>query len=1298
MAVGNNISAVTYYTNEWTFTDVFKMSRSWLTRTVGWNGWDSGKFNEIPTDSNGYPLRVPFTAADGTRQFVHTLVPAFTQGTYTLVVTGKGKIAIRLPNVSTTYTETFTGGTATRTFNVNTNVAPTQTGQTYSVFLLELQQSDSLNPITNIKLIMPTFFNPATNAETEIFHPLFKQRFSHFTLLRHMDFLRTNGSPVRHFSDRTLRNSQTQGSENGAAYEWIADLSNEINKDLWICIPHKADNNYVQKVAQLLKNQVNPNLKIYVEYSNETWNTMFSQTTFVQDTGQVLNLSADRWEAGQLYVAKRSGEIFHIFENEFGTNNRSRLVFVMATQNGSAWLSNMRLNGLANPAINPFCTRADVLAPAPYLTLVKSPTDVCNGACIPSANDLVLEAQDKVITETKPTISALKTVADNNKISLVCYEGGQHMVGLYEAINYQTMTQNMWEANHDSRMYALYRDYLDTLKANGVMMFANFSSCGAWSKYGSWGLIEYQTQPDSVAHKYRAIKNWVLAHPFTRDEILPSTPLNLQVSRMFDASAELSWSPSTDNVGIFTYIVYVDGKIVGLTQNTHFLVPNLNPNTAYTFSVRAKDKAVNYSNPAQITATTLASPNVLLACDFTGTNPSTNAIWSPTLVLSPQITYSGIQKGAGIVPTTNLNNVYGFSVSVFANPTRSTLQESMNDGEFVSFKIKPINGKALNLNNAKFNLKIKRLSGASPQSYAIFSSVKGFAVGQEIFTYQYTNDYDTTINDVILYFPENGYNGLTDTLEFRIYGYNAQYAGHRTSFTGLSIATFTPISDFVLGTLNIANLNYNSLTLNWSATTNTTGFLGYDIFQDGTKINASPINATTYGITNLVENTHYNFLIRAKDANGNILYSSVKSFVTTPTQSISYNLVNFHCADALATLSLLRTFSLAVNFQTMPFNTTSNGQLFNSTLAQHQFSGGVQVDFSPNTAVSGNTAMSLRKAGDGYLPSNIVVSTHNNTNPSKITLILMWTKDKFLNTPANKFVQFDNTNNSTLDITVNGLSPQNKEVRLVIRNGNTYYLSEMSINATGTYHLAAFGNNSAAGKRWGVFDPTLLTLPSPLPTFQQVIFNDVQEIGFLYMGSRTAYAHTFNMSDLVVNGLVKNTSAFPIEMADFSAHAENEKVQLAWQTLSELNSEGFEIEYFTKENTWQKIAFLKSNNLPSAYHFTHQTPQKGENLYRLKLLDSDGNFSYSQNVSAFLENVELKIIKMRNEIRISGCEKDRNVLISLQDLNGKELFSTEKSADNEGNVWLSISPLVKGIYVLSVRDGHFLRSEKIVLE
>jgi subtilisin family serine protease len=88
------------------------------------------------------------------------------------------------------------------------------------------------------------------------------------------------------------------------------------------------------------------------------------------------------------------------------------------------------------------------------------------------------------------------------------------------------------------------------------------------------------------------------------DTEAPSVPTNLASSNITQNSFTLSWSASTDNIGVTGYDVYQNGGFIGSTANTFYNVTGLNPATTYTYTVKAKDAAGNESgasNPLDVT-------------------------------------------------------------------------------------------------------------------------------------------------------------------------------------------------------------------------------------------------------------------------------------------------------------------------------------------------------------------------------------------------------------------------------------------------------------------------------------------------------------------------------------------------------------------------------------------------------------------------------------------------------------------------------------------------------------------------
>jgi hypothetical protein len=96
-------------------------------------------------------------------------------------------------------------------------------------------------------------------------------------------------------------------------------------------------------------------------------------------------------------------------------------------------------------------------------------------------------------------------------------------------------------------MFDRYTEYLNMLEAQGVTLFNNFSYCSEWSKYGSWGALEYQDQPTNNAPKYAALVEWIAAHPVPASPIIltPAITTNGAVSFVFTNNHDASFTVLT---------------------------------------------------------------------------------------------------------------------------------------------------------------------------------------------------------------------------------------------------------------------------------------------------------------------------------------------------------------------------------------------------------------------------------------------------------------------------------------------------------------------------------------------------------------------------------------------------------------------------------------------------------------------------------------------------------------------------------------------------------------------------------
>jgi hypothetical protein len=486
--LGMNLGGIEDWSSAWVFVDRMKMAREWIPYDADGNGgWESDA--EVPTGSNGYPLQVPFGE---TPQAVRTLVfrgfDTYPSGNYTLIFEGEGEVTLSFDGRGE-----FTEPDTPHSFEID---SPSTGG-----LLLSITRSNVNNPIRNIRIIMPGFEN---NYEEQIFHPLFLERLEGFKVLRFMDWGKTNNSPVISWEDRTTPHFYTQTLDTGVAPEYIVSLSNRLDIDPWICIPHLADDNYVKELAKLLVQNLDVSRKIYVEYSNEIWNNQFSQAHYCTDQGMALGLSSNEFQSRLYYNSRRSAEIFKIFEEEIDDN--SRIVRVIASQAANSWTAEQLLEGLNDSSINPTSARADQLAIAPYFGGSIADDIVENGEVDSITISEILErAEDAVILQTGVWTRENKNVADDFNVGLITYEGGQHLVGTGGNENNEILTEKLILANKDPYMKDIYSKMFDTWFQKGGSLFSVFSNIGSSSKWGSWGVLEYQNQPTEHAPKFDAI-------------------------------------------------------------------------------------------------------------------------------------------------------------------------------------------------------------------------------------------------------------------------------------------------------------------------------------------------------------------------------------------------------------------------------------------------------------------------------------------------------------------------------------------------------------------------------------------------------------------------------------------------------------------------------------------------------------------------------------------------------------------------------------------------------------------------
>ncbi len=237
-----------------------------------------------------------------------------------------------------------------------------------------------------------------------------------------MDWQRTNGSEAREWTDRATPADCTQGSDKGVAAEIMVELANTLHADPWFCMPHEASDDFVERFATLVRDGLRPDLEVYVEYSNEVWNSGFAQARYAELKGIELGLSEHAVEARLRSYAERSVEVFRIWERVFGGTDR--LQRVLAAQAGWPWTGTELMDW------RDAYGDADVLAVAPYFGhALGDPTTQDEVASMP-----LEELFDVCAGEIASTAGAAALHAANaaqRGLRLIAYEGGQHLAGYW---------------------------------------------------------------------------------------------------------------------------------------------------------------------------------------------------------------------------------------------------------------------------------------------------------------------------------------------------------------------------------------------------------------------------------------------------------------------------------------------------------------------------------------------------------------------------------------------------------------------------------------------------------------------------------------------------------------------------------------------------------------------------------------------------------------------------------------------------------------------------------------------------
>jgi len=195
----------------------------------------------------------------------------------------------------------------------------------------------------------------------------------------------------------------------------------------------------------------------------------------------------------------------------------------------------------------------------------------------------------------------------------------------------------------------------------------------------------------------------------------------------------------------------------------------------------------------------------------------------------------------------------------------------------------------------------------------------------------------------------------------------------------------------------------------------------------------------------------------------------------------------------------------------------------------------------------------------------------------------------------------------------------------------------------------------------------------------------------------------------VTDGYIDVLEDLPVELATFEATPTNNTIQLAWNTQSEINFEGFEVQRSIDASNFSTISWLNARGSEAqgaSYGYTDNDATPGKTYYyRLQMWDFDGAFEYSNVVSARTEGrgrvIDVFPNPTHHEVVVafeSFTEIDTPVLITINDNMGRLVQQLNYTAQTGKNIiHLNVNDLPVGMYMIRLEQGAYFATRKLII-
>ncbi len=561
--LGVNLMWLDYFReSNWRVIDAFiKANPNWVadSPTLGWEGGTITSF-----DGNGWPTGVEGDTRPTTQMFVD-IDGQYPTGTY--VVHWEGSGGVLGVDGDATNIRCENGGPISDCssrrglFDVDSTSAE---GIVFSIIPGDESTYSRDNYLNNISVIMPggmcgsstanlnrfeycessrggvgtcsqgnscidfdeIYWNRYSDEFTEIqnpkvlFHPKSMRDLRKFRSLRYQEMMHMQGTTVTDWASRTQKEHFSWAGIDGPPPEITVYMSNLLNADPWMNIPHRATDDYVSNLAQFYHNHLLSNLQVYLEYSNEPWNpdtVNFPQSAYFLEQAEAQGIGGGNpdYIRKSLAYASRAAEVFRLWTNEYGSDS-GRLTRLL-----SSWAG---FNDVA-PAMLEFGdvrNNVDAIATGVYIGIyilfAEHESEVENW----TVETVMKEIEDGLLNDPDAPNGALEAakqfvtdniaIANRYGVDLLGYESGSHFWSADTETN-EKIGELFRNVVADSRLGNYYLELYGHWRDSGGKLIHNFVHMFPHKGNQTFGTLPHESAQCSDYPKAGAVNQFIMDNP-----------------------------------------------------------------------------------------------------------------------------------------------------------------------------------------------------------------------------------------------------------------------------------------------------------------------------------------------------------------------------------------------------------------------------------------------------------------------------------------------------------------------------------------------------------------------------------------------------------------------------------------------------------------------------------------------------------------------------------------------------------------------------------------------------------------